>query len=49
MTDKERIERLEKVLWTLISWLYRELGEQSTIELLEMLNPATRQEARDDQ
>ena len=39
MNDKEKIKLLEKTLRTLIGWLYRELGEKSTKELLDMMIP----------
>ena len=38
MTDKERIERLELVLSTLINWLALELGNKGVNDLLEMMN-----------
>jgi hypothetical protein len=41
MTDKERIDRLEHVVGTLISWLHRELGTEGAVELLAMLNDPT--------
>ena len=37
MSDKDRIERLEVVLTTLISWLPRELGTQAQGNLFNML------------
>lgn len=37
MTDKERIDRLEEVLGTLIAWLHRELGTQAAQKLIAML------------
>lgn len=39
MTDKERIERLEKVLATLITWLPHELGALVARQLLAELCP----------
>ena len=38
MYDKERIERLELVLNTLIHWLALELGDKGVKDLLELLN-----------
>lgn len=38
MTDTQRIERLERVLGTLIGWLMRELGRENVKKLLELLN-----------
>ena len=37
MTDVERIERLEKVLGTLVVWLWSELGSENVERLLDML------------
>jgi excinuclease UvrABC helicase subunit UvrB len=37
MTDKDRIDRLERVLETLVSWLHRELGTLAAQELLKDL------------
>jgi hypothetical protein len=37
MTDQERIARLESVLATLISWLGREIGHASAVQLLTRL------------
>ena len=36
-TERERIERLERVLGTLICWLGTELGKANAEELLKML------------
>lgn len=37
MTDKERIDRLERVVELLISWLYPELGTSAAQALLKDL------------
>lgn len=37
MTDQERIDRLERVLELLISWLRRELGASAAQALIEDL------------
>lgn len=38
MTQEQKIERLEKTVGTLITWLRRELGDQAVLSLLKMLN-----------
>lgn len=37
MTDKDRIDRLERVVELLISWLHRELGTSAAQALLKDL------------
>lgn len=37
MSDKERIDRLERVIELLISWLHRELGTHAAQALLKDL------------
>ena len=37
MTDKDRIDRLERVVELLISWLHRELGASAAQALLKDL------------